>query len=80
MSVNDELVYCAATLARHAPTEWQRFVRALEAYALEAMTNCVQSAIEELPRAQGRAQQAAMLSMMLSGALEKADKAERRKQ
>jgi hypothetical protein len=78
-SITDELIHCAAVLARTAPAEWQRFSKALDNYALEQMTNCVQSALPELPRAQGRAQQATYLAVMLSGALATADKQERRK-
>lgn len=79
MTINDELVYSAASLARHAPAEWQRFISALGSYTNEQMSNCVASALDELPRAQGRAQQAALFCNLMVNALSNADKQERRK-
>jgi hypothetical protein len=66
----------AARLARSAPGNWERFLGALQAYSSQSVTNCIQSPLDELPRAQGRAQATARLYGILSDCLASADKLE----
>lgn len=78
-SPEDELVKRAATLARSAPKDWDQFVGALAVYTNLQTTHCIQSPLEELPRNQGRAQNAARLYGLLADCLAKADAIEGRR-
>lgn len=79
MSSENELILEAARLARNAPDNWDRFVGAFQRYSANAAKNCIQSPLDELPRAQGRAQATAHLSDLLAGCRASADKLEGRK-
>ena len=70
------LVIEAARLARSSPGSWDRFLGALRAYSDSVSNNCIQSPLEELPRAQGRAQATARLVAVLSDCVKSADKIE----
>lgn len=76
MSVEHDLILASARLARSAPESWQKFLGALQAYSSQQLTNCVQSPLPELQRAQGRAQIAAHIYGILSDCLASADKIE----
>jgi hypothetical protein len=76
VSLDDELILAAARLARVAPENWKQFLGALSPYSSQQITNCVQSPLEELPRAQGRAQATARLYGLLADCLSSADKIE----
>lgn len=76
MSVQNDLILASAQLARSAPKSWQQFLDALSAYSSQQTTNCIQSPLENLPVAQGRAQNAAHLLGLLEGCLSSADKIE----
>ncbi len=77
MSTTSDLAVRAAYLARMAPREWNDFLGAFAAYSKEQTTNCIQSALEELPRAQGRAQIAALLHETFADCIKIADKKEK---
>jgi hypothetical protein len=47
----------AARLALAAPREWEEFLKAFAAASAERANQLVNSSLEEMPRAQGRAQQ-----------------------
>lgn len=76
MSLETDLTLAAARLARNAPESWERFLGAFQAYSSQQITNCVQSPLEDLPRAQGRAQATARLYGLLAECLSSADKIE----
>ena len=76
MTTEEDLILAAARLARVAPENWKQFLGALQAYSSLQITNCVQSPLEELPRAQGRAQATARLYGLLAECLKSADKIE----
>ena len=76
MTESEALTLAAAKLARSAPENWQQFIGALNSYSTLQITNCVQSPLEELPRAQGRAQATARLYGLLADCLASADKIE----
>jgi hypothetical protein len=64
----------AAILARAAPHEWRAFLAELAVHTAEVKDNLVKAPIEEIQRAQGRAQQCASLLTLLSGAVNNADR------
>jgi hypothetical protein len=72
----NDLIREAARLARSAPVNWDRFLGALQAYSNQSVQNCIQSPLDELPRAQGRAQATARLYGILSDCIASADKLE----
>ena len=72
----DELTLAAASVARMAPREWERFVGAFTVYAQEHVVNLTQSPLEELPRSQGRAQIAVQLQGIMAECLQMANKLE----
>ncbi len=77
--MNDrELIFAAAKLARSAPENWDEFIGALSNYTDIQISNCISSTLEELQRAQGRAQNAATLLRLLREALKTADQIERK--
>lgn len=76
MSVENELIMAAARVARVAPENWRQLLGALQAYSSLQITNCIQSPLEELPRAQGRAQATARLYGVMADCLASADKIE----
>lgn len=77
--MNDrELIFAAAKLARSAPENWDEFIGALSTYTDIQISNCISSPLEELPRAQGRAQNSATLLRLLRDALKTADQIERK--
>jgi hypothetical protein len=74
-----ELILRAAALARSAPRQFTDFLEALSAYSDYVTQNCIQSPLQELPRAQGRAQQAALLHGILADCIKRADQIEGKK-
>lgn len=77
--MNDrELIFATAKLARSAPEAFEEFIGALSSYTDIQISNCISSPLEELPRAQGRAQQAATLLRLLREATKTADQIERK--
>jgi hypothetical protein len=76
VSVENDLILAAAKLARGAPESWKQFLGALSGFSSQQISNCVQSPLEELPRAQGRAQATARLYGLLAECLSSADKIE----
>lgn len=80
MSVDADLILASARLARSAPESWKQFLGALESYSSNQISSCVQSPLDELPRAQGRAQATARLYGIFADCLASADKIERKRQ
>ena len=78
MLTDRELILACARLARSSPGSWEQFLGAFQHYAGQSAVNCVMSPLEELPRAQGRAQMAAHLSELFRDCLLSADKIERK--
>jgi hypothetical protein len=76
LTTDNDLIMAAARLARSAPENWERFLGALQAYSSQTIQNCIQSPLDELPRAQGRAQATARLYGLLSDCIKSADKQE----
>lgn len=76
MTIENELVMEAARLARNAPENWDRFLRAFQNYSTHTVQGCIQSPLDELPRAQGRAQATVRLFGILSECIASADKLE----
>lgn len=76
MSDNKELILSSASLARRAPQEWQVFLGALAKYTETHRSYCIQSPLETLPVAQGRAQACTALLALLAECLASADKIE----
>lgn len=76
MSPENDLTMAAARLARTAPESWKQLLGALQAYSSQQIQNCIQSPLEELPRAQGRAQATARLYGLMAECLSSADKIE----
>ena len=68
----------SARLARAAPKSWEEFLGAVAAYHRQQSDNCVQSPLEQLPVAQGRAQNAARFHSLLAACIASADKIERK--
>ncbi len=76
MSAENDLTMAAARLARIAPEGWKHLLGALQVYSSQQIQNCIQSPLEELPRAQGRAQATARLYGLMADCLPSADKIE----
>ncbi len=76
---DEELVLAAARLSRNAPELWEQFIGAFRAYTERSVTNCIQSPVSELTRAQGRAQSASYLYGLMSSCRETADHIERKR-
>lgn len=66
----------AARLARNAPESWEQFLGAFALHAEQQTSNCIQSPLESLPIAQGRAQNAVRLRELFAGCIASADKLE----
>lgn len=73
-----DLILAAAKLARSAPETWEEFLGALQVYTEAQISNCISSPLEELQRAQGRAQNASALLRLIRDALKNADQIERK--
>jgi len=73
-----DLIIAAAKLARGAPETWEEFLGALQVYTEAQISNCISSPLEELQRAQGRAQNASALLRLIRDALKNADQIERK--
>lgn len=73
-----DLILAAAKLARSAPETWEEFLGALQNYTEAQISNCISSPLEELQRAQGRAQNASALLRLIREALKNADQIERK--
>ena len=76
-SPEQHLTLAAARLSRSAPEAYNGFLAALRGYTEEQSQNCIQATLDELPRAQGRAQASARLLNVLSDCLSSAAKIER---
>jgi hypothetical protein len=74
-----DLTTPAARLAMAAPNEWKAFLAAFKAYSDGKRDQLVQSTVEELQRAQGRAQAVVSLHGTLSNAVEDANQIADRK-
>lgn len=74
---HDELALAAARLSRAAPNSWVDFVSAFEAYAAVKRDACVQAPADKIFQAQGKAQQCAELSLLLSNAIKSANEAKK---
>jgi len=74
-----ELILRAAELARTAPRSWKEFLGALSNFTDHQKNNCIQSPLDQLPVAQGRAQLAAHLHDLLANCISSADKIEGKK-
>jgi hypothetical protein len=73
-----DIVKAASRLARTAPESWEQFLGAVYAHTELQITNCIQSPLDSLPAAQGRAQYAARLRELLADCIASADKLEGR--
>jgi len=73
-----ELILRGAELARSAPRSWNEFLGALSVFTEHQKNNCIQSPLDQLPVAQGRAQLAAHLLDLLANCISSADKIEGR--
>ena len=71
-----ELILRAAALARTSPRSWTEFLGALSNFTDQIKNDCIQSPLEQLPVAQGRAQLAAHLTALLANCIPSADKIE----
>lgn len=76
MTVEQELTLAAARIARTSPDAWAQFIAAVQAYSSQQITNCIQSPLDQLPVAQGRAQVTARLFGILAECTSAADKIE----
>ena len=76
MTPEEEVVLASARLARTAPESWRQFLGAVSTYSNAQTANCIQSPLEELPRAQGRAQATLRLLALMADCLASADKIE----
>lgn len=76
MSSDRPLILAAAKLARSSPENWKQFLDGFRVFTDQQRDNCIQSPIENLPVAQGRAQISAHLHGLLSDCLAMADKIE----
>ena len=76
MTVENDFQMAAAKLARVAPENWKQFLGAFQAYSSMQIQNCVQSPLETLPVAQGRAQATARLYGLMAECIQAADKIE----
>jgi hypothetical protein len=61
----DNLTVAAYELSHAAPVAWETFLRTMTDYVTSAKDECIQSPLEMLPVAQGRAQHAAQLLELL---------------
>ena len=77
--MKDNLTVKAASLARSSPNEWREFLAELAVYCQNRVTECVQSPIEMVHVAQGRAQQCTSLLALLNDAVKNADRLADRK-
>lgn len=77
---DDNLKIAAAALARAAPALWKEFVVAFGSHAANRTKECVQSQLAELPRAQGRAQEATSLFDLFGNAVKHADRVSDRRE
>lgn len=69
-----DLTLPAAALARAAPREWAEFMIAFRKYTDGQRDHVVQATLEELQRAQGRAQNSTVLFSLLEDAVKAADR------
>lgn len=76
MNGDRDLILKAAELARSAPRAWNEFLGAFSAFSNQQKDNCIQSPLEQLPVAQGRAQLAARLHELFATCVQSADKIE----
>jgi hypothetical protein len=76
MASDETLILAAAKIARTAPGDWKQFLGAFQEYSSKQISNCVASPLDELPRAQGRAQATAHLYGLLAECVSSADKIE----
>jgi hypothetical protein len=76
VTVETDLITAAARIARSSPDAWDRFVAAVQAYSSQQITHCIQSPLDLLPVAQGRAQATARLYGILAECIASADKLE----
>lgn len=67
------IALCAADVARRAPTEWEKLLKALQDLTNHRRDECVSSPADALFIAQGRAREATSLLRMLENALKTAD-------
>jgi hypothetical protein len=76
MNADAEFVKAAANLARSNPAAWQAFMVQMQVYSSTQIGNLVQSPLEHLALAQGRAQAVARLHGILVDCVASADKLE----
>jgi hypothetical protein len=62
LAADKDLTTPAARLALAAPREWDEFMKGVMAHADTRRHELVNASLEEMPRAQGRAQEAALLA------------------
>ena len=74
MTPTEGLVKKAAALSRAAPREWAQFVEEFDAYSEIVRGQCIQAPLEDLQRAQGRAQHATAVCKFLENAVSTADR------
>jgi hypothetical protein len=79
MSAENQLIIAAAVLSRINPQPWAGFMRAFVTYNQYLTSNCIQSPLDNLPVAQGRAQATAHLFELFANCLSSADKLEGKK-
>ena len=79
MSPDRDLIIAAARLQRNNHELWGEFVAALKEYANTQRENCIQSPLDVLPVAQGRAQACAQLVKILTSPSEQADRIQDRR-
>lgn len=79
MTTEQHLILEAARLARNSSHNWDTFLAALRQHSDHVTKSCIQSSLDELPRAQGRAQATARLLEVLENCKASADKLEGRK-
>jgi hypothetical protein len=77
MTPEEEFILAAARVARAAPDSWKLLLGAAQSISTQQINYCIQSPLEELPRAQGRAQYAARIYGLMADCLASADKIER---
>lgn len=79
MSTERDLIFAAARLQRNDNELWSAFVAAFTAYSNTQRDNCIQSPLDVLPVAQGRAQACAQLTKLLANPSEQADRIQDRR-
>lgn len=79
MKEHTALTLAAANLARSAPNGWREFLQAAASYTTTIDTNCIQSPLDKLPVAQGRAQNAREFFGLLENCLQDADRIMKRR-